>query len=77
MVHSLVIMDPVCMLVCYPQLLHNFIYRRPSRENFTSVSGSLDLIRFFCSRDLTISQVRRCREWRGTRWCGRCTCEEG
>lgn len=57
-------MDPVCMLVCYPQLLHNFIYRRPSRENFTSVSGSLDLIRFFCSRDLTISQVRRCREWR-------------
>ncbi|KAL6784986.1 hypothetical protein ACKKBG_A01950 [Auxenochlorella protothecoides x Auxenochlorella symbiontica] len=57
MVHSLVIMDPVCMLVCYPQLLHNFIYRRPSRENFTSVSGSLDLIRFFCSRDLTISQA--------------------
>lgn len=47
------------MLVCYPQLLHNFVYKSPSWRNLSSLAGAVDLIRFFCSRDLTISQARR------------------
>lgn len=62
-VHALALLDPVCMLICYPQLLHNFIYRQPTRANFSSVAGALDLVRFVCSRDLTISQAF-CRKFR-------------
>lgn len=39
------------------QLLSNFIYKEASAANFTTAAGAVDLLRFLCSRDLTISQV--------------------
>lgn len=57
LVHSACLLDPVAMLTCYPQLLHNFIYKTPTAANFTSVFGAVDLLRFLCSRDLTIAQA--------------------
>lgn len=56
-VHSTALLDPVCMLTCYPQLLFNFIYRTISRSALTSVVAAIDGVRFLCSRDLTISQA--------------------
>jgi pimeloyl-ACP methyl ester carboxylesterase len=54
--------SPVCTagpLYCL-QLLYNFVYKEPSAANFTSVLGALDLLRYICSRDQTIAQVRGC-----------------
>ena len=56
-VHSTALLDPVCMLTCYPQLLFNFIYREISMASITSVAAAVDAVRFICSRDLTISQA--------------------
>ena len=56
-VHSTALLDPVCMLTCYPQLLFNFIYRTISSSALTSVVAAIDGVRFLCSRDLTISQA--------------------
>lgn len=39
------------------QLLHNFIYKAPTAANFSSLFGAVDLLRFLCSRDLTIAQA--------------------
>ena len=55
-VHSVAMLDPVCLLTCYPQLLYNFIYKS-SNNVFTSVAAAVDGVRFLCSRDLTISQA--------------------
>lgn len=49
------------------QLLANFIYREPGLHNLTSVDGVVDTLRFLCSRDLTIGQVRCV-------CCARCGC---
>lgn len=57
LVHSASVLDPVCMLTCYPQLLYNFIYKEPSAANLSSLGGAIDMIRFVCSRDLTIAQA--------------------
>ena len=64
MVHSVALLDPVCLLTCYPQLLYNFIYRSISFSTFSSPAALLDMVRFFCSRDLTISQAF-CRKFYG------------
>jgi len=57
-VHSITLLDPVCMMTCYPQLLYNFIYRKFVLSNLlSSFLAAVDGIRFLCSRDLTISQA--------------------
>ena len=52
-------MDPVCMLTCYPQLLHSFVYKTSSlREAFGSLEGFANAVSIVFSRDLIISEVR-------------------
>jgi hypothetical protein len=53
----MVLVDPVCMMTCSPQLLSNFIYKLPSVLETKSISGVLDFLRFLCSRDLIIAQA--------------------
>ncbi|CAL8466496.1 g6032 [Coccomyxa elongata] len=53
-VQSMVLMDPVCMLTIYPQLLQNFVYK-PPRMNF-NVIGLVDSLRFVFSRDLLVAE---------------------
>ncbi|KAL4459101.1 hypothetical protein ABPG75_013966 [Micractinium tetrahymenae] len=62
LVHSASLLDPVAMLTCYPQLLYNFIYKEPTAANFSSVLGAMDLLRFLCSRDVTIA-LAFCRKF--------------
>jgi pimeloyl-ACP methyl ester carboxylesterase len=57
-VHSTALLDPVCMMTCYPQLLYNFIYRKfVLSDLLSSFLAAVDGVRFLCSRDLTISQA--------------------
>ena len=54
-----VLIDPVCFLTCYPQLLYNFVYKVPLlSECLGSIEGLLGAARFLFSRDLIISEVR-------------------
>ncbi len=50
-----VLMDPVCMLTIYPQLLQNFVYK-PPRMKF-NIIGLVDSLRFVFSRDLLVAEV--------------------
>ena len=53
-----VLIDPVCFLTCYPQLLFNFVYKVPMlKETLSSVTGLLSAARFLFSRDLIIAEV--------------------
>ena len=53
------LIDPVCFLTCYPQLLYNFVYKVPLlSECLGSIAGLLGAARFLFSRDLIISEVR-------------------
>ena len=53
-----VLIDPVCFLTCYPQLLYNFVYKVPMlKETLSSVTGLLSAARFLFSRDLIIAEV--------------------
>ena len=54
-VKTLVLIDAVCLLTCWPGLLYNFIYRKPSCH--LDGKGCLDVIRFVCSRDLMVAEV--------------------
>lgn len=57
-VGSVVVIDPVTMLICHPQLLYNFIYKSISVRRLFSVNGGLlDALRLLISRDLTISHA--------------------
>ena len=60
-----VLIDPVCFLTCYPQLLYNFVYKVPLlSECLGSVAGILGAARFLFSRDLIISEVHiPCWPW--------------
>lgn len=51
-----VLMDPVCMLTIYPQLLRNFVYKLPRMA--ANVLGLVDSLRFVFSRDLLVAEVR-------------------
>ena len=50
-----VLMDPVCMLTIYPQLLQNFVYKMPRLS--ANVLGLVDSLRFVFSRDLLVAEV--------------------
>lgn len=52
------LIDPVCLMTCYPDLLHNFVYRQPKWETLFSMIGLMDILRYVCSRDLLIAEVR-------------------
>ncbi|KAK9804242.1 hypothetical protein WJX72_002946 [[Myrmecia] bisecta] len=56
-VHSLALLDPVCMMLCFPQLLHSFIYKPFDFSALTRLSGIVDVARWFCSRDLGIAEA--------------------
>ena len=52
------LIDPVCFLTCYPQLLYNFVYRVPKLADVLgSLTGMLGAARFLFSRDLIIAEV--------------------
>ncbi len=52
------LIDPVCFLTCYPQLLYNFVYRKPKLADVLgSLTGILGAARFLFSRDLIIAEV--------------------
>lgn len=65
MVHSMALVDPVCLMTCAPQLLSNFVYRLPPlrwRQLAASPDAAMDAARIVASRDLLIaaSFCRRC-----------------
>lgn len=55
-VSSLGLADPVCFLLCLPDVVFNFVYRVPGGENF--FMAFCDWARwFFCSREMQVAQV--------------------
>ena len=52
-----VLIDPVCLLTIYPQLLRNFLYKVPTLLSFSSLLGVIDWMRYLFSRDLLIAEV--------------------
>lgn len=55
-VHTVALLDPVCILTCYPRLLYNFIYKKLHFTNKMPVFIS-DAIRYLFARDLTVSET--------------------
>jgi len=53
------LIDPVCLMTCCPQLLHSFIYKVPTWNSklLTTPTGFMDLLRFIFSRDLMVAEV--------------------
>ena len=53
------LIDPVCLMTCCPQLLHSFIYKVPAWgwAMLTTPTGFMDLLRFIISRDLMVAEV--------------------
>ncbi|KAK9862700.1 hypothetical protein WJX84_006358 [Apatococcus fuscideae] len=56
-VQATVLIDPVCLMTCFPDLLHNFVYLQPKWSSLFSHAGCMDVLRFFCSRDLLIAET--------------------
>ena len=52
------LIDPVCLLTIYPQLLRNFLYKVPTLLSFSSLLGVIDWMRYIFSRDLLIAEAR-------------------
>ena len=52
-----VLIDPVCLLTIYPQLLRNFLYKVPTLLSSSSLLGVIDWMRYLFSRDLLIAEV--------------------
>ena len=69
-VQSLVLLDPVCMLTIYPQLLKNFVYKPPSAwsAGARAALAAVDSARFLFSRDLTVAEAF-CRRFAWHREC--------
>eukprot|EP00892_Ulva_mutabilis_P006768 jgi/Ulvmu1/4463/UM002_0188.1 len=62
LIKSTLLCDPVCMLTCCPQLLHNFIYREP--EGVLGLwKKPLDLFKRAVARDLIIAEAFCRRFW--------------
>ena len=57
LVATMLIVDPVCMMTCYPQLLANFVYKSPPLAGRPLLEKITFGARFFAARDLVISQV--------------------
>jgi pimeloyl-ACP methyl ester carboxylesterase len=68
-VQSLVLLDPVCMLTIYPQLLQNFVYKPPTMAAGTRAAlAAVDSARFLFSRDLVVAEAF-CRRFAWHREC--------
>ncbi|CAL5226087.1 g8902 [Coccomyxa viridis] len=59
-VQSLILIDAVCLLTCWPGLLQNFIHALPSCQ--LNGKGCLDVLRYICSRDLMVAEAF-CRDF--------------
>mmetsp|Transcript_17579 Transcript_17579/g.52802 ORF Transcript_17579/g.52802 Transcript_17579/m.52802 type:complete len:1028 (-) Transcript_17579:267-3350(-) len=58
MVHSMALLDPVCLMTCAPQLLSNFVYRLPPmrwRQLASTPDAAMDAARIVACRDLLIA----------------------
>ncbi len=58
MVHSLALLDPVCLMTCAPHLVANFVYRPPPSPPLGRLPTGLevlDLGRWWAARDLSIA----------------------
>ena len=53
----MLIVDPVCMMTCYPHLLANFVYKPPRLAGRPLLQKVTFAARFFAARDLVIAQV--------------------
>ena len=53
----MMLVDPVCLMTCYPHLLANFIYKPPALAGKRLHTRLVFLARYLCSRDLTIAEV--------------------
>ncbi|KAK9828088.1 hypothetical protein WJX81_002392 [Elliptochloris bilobata] len=62
MVQAMVLIDPVAMLTCHPQLLSTFVYKPPDVGSLGSLLGVVDSFRYLFSRDLTIAHAF-CRQF--------------
>eukprot|EP01024_Parvocaulis_polyphysoides_P041496 TRINITY_DN38048_c0_g1_i2.p1 TRINITY_DN38048_c0_g1~~TRINITY_DN38048_c0_g1_i2.p1 ORF type:complete len:336 (+),score=22.50 TRINITY_DN38048_c0_g1_i2:55-1008(+) len=51
LVESICLIDPVCMMICEPTLVANFIYK-----GFGYGASILDYVRFFYARDLSVAE---------------------
>ena len=62
LVATMLVVDPVCMMTCYPQLLANFVYKSPPLAGLPLLQKITFGARFLAARDLVIAQVfcRRC-----------------
>ncbi|KAK9804722.1 hypothetical protein WJX72_001924 [[Myrmecia] bisecta] len=56
-VQSVVLIDPVCLLTCFPQLLYSFVYKVPNWRQFSTLLGCMDAARFIVARDLIIAET--------------------
>ena len=52
-----VLIDPVAMLTCHPQLLSTFVYKPLDVGTLGGLVGVVDSFRFLFSRDLTIAHA--------------------
>eukprot|EP00475_Leptophrys_vorax_P041145 TRINITY_DN77526_c0_g1_i1.p1 TRINITY_DN77526_c0_g1~~TRINITY_DN77526_c0_g1_i1.p1 ORF type:complete len:825 (+),score=16.65 TRINITY_DN77526_c0_g1_i1:259-2475(+) len=54
LVASMGLIDPVCVLLCLPKVLHSFVYKYPEAENTGAQIGET-LRWFLCSRELQVA----------------------
>ena len=69
-VQSLTLLDPVCMLTIYPQLLRNFVYKAPAWAcgSLSARLKAVDAARWLFARDLTVAEAF-CRRFAWHREC--------
>eukprot|EP01026_Neomeris_dumetosa_P079532 TRINITY_DN8702_c0_g1_i12.p1 TRINITY_DN8702_c0_g1~~TRINITY_DN8702_c0_g1_i12.p1 ORF type:complete len:281 (+),score=12.24 TRINITY_DN8702_c0_g1_i12:194-1036(+) len=61
-VNAVCLLDPVCMLMCYPTLVQNFLYNKLNYyDNLLTVVG--DVIRFLLARDLNVQKSLNRNFW--------------
>jgi hypothetical protein len=56
-VDSMMLMDPVCLCLCWPKVAYNFIYKSPIFNPFDPNFKLMDLIISFCSSELSMSRT--------------------
>ena len=63
LVGGMCIIDPVCLMTCYPQLLANFVYKMLTHDTGRLDDLCKDLIKTFASRDYMVAHTF-CRRFR-------------
>ena len=57
LVTSLVLMEPVALLTCWPTLISTFVYGQPTLEPPTSIKALVGNLRWLCSREQTMAEA--------------------